>query len=110
MLTDRQVNGIINHIFSFWRTNLKKRFSQYSLWLSLLGIVIGVGQYFTPIYSSNILYIGIVIYLMGFLCGVIAFGKHERGLMKYFSLASFVVIPLLIILGMLFFAMNFGEN
>jgi hypothetical protein len=89
---------------------LKKRFSQYSLWLSLLGIFIGVGQYLTSIYSSNILYVGIIIYLVGFLCGVIAFGKHEKGLMKYFSLASFVVIPLLIILGMLFFAMNFGEN
>ncbi|MGG0554712.1 hypothetical protein ABEY55_19230 [Priestia aryabhattai] len=89
---------------------MKIRFSQYSLWLSLLGIVIGIGQYFTPIYSSNILYIGIVLYLMGFLCGVIAFGKHEKGLMKYFSLGSFVVIPLLIMLGMLFFAMNFGES
>ena len=104
------MNGIINHTFSSWRTNLKIRFSQYSLWLSLLGIVIGVGQYFTPIYSSNILYIGIVLYLMGFLCGVIAFGKSEKGLMKYFSLSSFVVIPLLIMLGMLFFAMNFGES
>ncbi|QSX23934.1 hypothetical protein [Priestia megaterium] len=89
---------------------MKKRFSQYSLWLSLLGIAIGVGQYFTPVYSSNTLYIGIVIYLLGFLCGVIAFGKHEKGLMKYFSLTSFVVIPLLIMLGMLFFAMNFGES
>ncbi|MGG2090840.1 hypothetical protein ABFY59_28930 [Priestia aryabhattai] len=89
---------------------MKIRFSQYSLRLSLLGIVIGIGQYFTPIYSSHILYIGIVIYLMGFLCGVIAFGKLEKGLMKYFSLASFVLIPLLIMLGMLFFAMNFGEN
>ncbi|MED3881446.1 hypothetical protein [Priestia megaterium] len=89
---------------------MKKHFSQYSLWLSLLGIVIGVGQYFTPIYSSNILYIGIVIYLMGFLCGLIAFGKLEKGLMKYFSLISFVLIPLLIMLGMLFFAMNFGES
>lgn len=47
---------------------------------------------------------------MGFSCGVIAFGKHGKGLMKYFSLTSFVVIPLLIMLGMLFFAMNFGEN
>ncbi|MFP3668716.1 MULTISPECIES: hypothetical protein [Priestia] len=89
---------------------MKKRFSQYSLWLSLLGIVIGVGQYFTPIYSSNILYIEIVIYLMGFVCGVIAFGKHEKGLMKYFSLTSFVVTPLLIMLDMLFFAINFDEN
>ncbi|KRE10865.1 hypothetical protein ASE46_04655 [Bacillus sp. Root239] len=89
---------------------MKKRFSQYSLCLSLLGIVIGVGQYFTPIYSSHILCIGIVIYLVGFLCGVIAFGKHEKGLTKYFSLTSFVVIPLLIMLGMLIFAMNFGEN
>ena len=89
---------------------MKKRFSQYSLWLSLLGIVIGVGQYFSPVYSLNILYIGIVIYLLGFLSGVIAFGKHEKGLMKYFSLSSFVVIPLLIMLGMLFFAMNFGES
>ncbi|MED3855096.1 hypothetical protein P4607_27580 [Priestia megaterium] len=89
---------------------MKKRFSHYSLWLSLLGIFIGVGQYLTSIYSSNILYVGIIIYLVGFLCGVIAFGKHEKGLIKYFSLASFVVIPLLIILGMLFFAMNFGEN
>ena len=104
------MGGIINHILSSWRSNLKKRFSQYSLWLSLLGIVIGIGQYFTPMYSSNILYIGIVIYLMGFLCGVIAFGKHEKGLMKYFSLTSFVIIPLLIMLGMLFFAMNFGES
>jgi len=76
----------------------------------LLGIFIGLGQYLTSIYSSNILYVGIIIYLVGFLCGVIAFGKHEKGLIKYFSLASFVVIPLLIILGMLFFAMNFGEN
>ena len=89
---------------------MKKRFSHYSLWLSLLGIFIGLGQYLTSIYSSNILYVGIIIYLVGFLCGVIAFGKHEKGLIKYFSLASFVVIPLLIILGMLFFAMNFGEN
>ncbi|PFR87900.1 hypothetical protein [Priestia megaterium] len=89
---------------------MKKRFSQYSLWLSLLGIVIGVGQYFSPVYSLNILYIGIVIYLLGFLSGVIAFGKYEKGLMKYFSLTSFVVIPLLIMLGMLFFAMNFGES
>ncbi|MCM3644928.1 hypothetical protein M4D68_27845 [Priestia aryabhattai] len=89
---------------------MKKRFSQYSLWLSLLGIVIGLGQYFSPVYSLNILYIGIVIYLLGFLSGVIAFGKHEKGLMKYFSLTSFVVIPLLIMLGMLFFAMNFGES
>lgn len=89
---------------------MKKCFSQYSLWLSLLGIVIGVGQYFTPIYSSNILCIGIVIYLVGFLCGVIAFGRHEKGLMKYFSLTSFVIIPLLIMLGMLFFAMNFSES
>lgn len=47
---------------------------------------------------------------MGFLCGVIAFGKLEKGLMKYFSLTSFVLIPLLIMLGMLFFAMNFGES
>jgi len=92
------------------RDKLKKRFSQYSLWLSLLGIVIGVGQYFISIYSSNILYVGIVIYLMGFSSGVITFGKQEKGLMKYFSLSSFVVIPLLIMLGMLFFAMNFGEN
>jgi len=97
-------------MFSFWRTKFKKRFSQYSLWLSLLGIVIEVGQYFTSIYSPSILYVGIVIYLMGFSCGVIAFGKHEKGLMKYFSLTSFVVIPLLIMLGMLFFAMNFGES
>jgi len=89
---------------------LKKRFSQYSFWLSLLGIVIGVGQYFTPVYSLNILYIGIVIYILGFLSGVIAFGKHEKGLMKYFSLTSFVIIPLLIMLGMLFFAINFGES
>ncbi|GAB1774185.1 hypothetical protein PMEGAPR185_51920 [Priestia megaterium] len=76
----------------------------------MLGIVIGVGQYFTSIYSLNILYMGAVVYLAGFTCGVIAFGKHERGLMKYFSLTSFVVIPLLIMLGMLFFAMNFGES
>ncbi|MBT2279773.1 hypothetical protein [Priestia megaterium] len=76
----------------------------------MLGIFIGVGQYFTSIYSSNILYVGVVIYLAGFSCGVIAFGKHEKGLMKYFSLASFVVIPLLIMSGMLFFAMNFGES
>ncbi|MGC3792322.1 hypothetical protein [Priestia aryabhattai] len=89
---------------------MKKRFSQYSLWLSLLGIVIGVGQYFTSIYSSNILYIGVIVYLTGFTCGVIAFGKNERGLMKYFSLTSFVLIPLLLMLGMLFFAMNFGES
>ncbi|PEU67397.1 hypothetical protein CN397_26710 [Priestia megaterium] len=89
---------------------MKKRFSQYSFWLSLLGIVIGVGQYFTPVYSLNILYIGIVIYILGFLSGVIAFGKHEKGLMKYFSLTSFVIIPLLIMLGMLFFAINFGES
>ncbi|MEK4717391.1 hypothetical protein MKX72_09000 [Priestia sp. FSL R5-0597] len=89
---------------------MKIRFSQYSLWLSLLGIIIGIGQYLTPIHSSNILYVGIVIYLAGFTCGVIAFGKNEKGLMKYFSLASFVVIPLLIMLGMLFFAINFGES
>ncbi|MED4287211.1 hypothetical protein P4679_35720 [Priestia megaterium] len=89
---------------------MKKSFSQYSLWLSMLGIVIGVGQYFTSIYSSNILYVGVGIYLAGFSCGVIAFGKHEKGLMKYFSLTSFVIIPLLIMLGMLIFAMNFGEN
>lgn len=86
---------------------MKNLFSQYSLCLSLLGIVIGVGQYFTPIYSSNILYLGIVIYLMGFSCGIMAFGKHEKGLMKYFSLTSFVVIPTLIMLGMLLFAINF---
>lgn len=47
---------------------------------------------------------------MGFVCGVIAFGKHEKGLMKYFSLTSFVVTPLLIMLDMLFFAINFDEN
>ncbi|UYP05954.1 MULTISPECIES: hypothetical protein [Priestia] len=89
---------------------MKIRFSQYSLWLSLPGIVIGIGQYFIPIHSSKTLYIGIVIYLMGFLCGIIVFGKLEKGLMKYFSLTSFVLIPLLIMLGMLFFAMNFGES
>ncbi|MED3933358.1 hypothetical protein [Priestia megaterium] len=89
---------------------MERRFSQYSLWLSLLGIVIGVGQYLTSINSSNILYVGMVVYLSGFSCGVIAFGKHERGVMKYFSLTSFVWIPLLIMLGMLFFAMNFGES
>lgn len=89
---------------------MKKRFSLYSLCLSILGIFIGLGQYFTSTYSSNILYVGVVIYLAGFTCGVIAYGKNEKGLMKYFSLASFVVIPLLIMLGMLLFAMNFGEN
>ncbi|MGK3722108.1 hypothetical protein ACSLFS_23835 [Priestia megaterium] len=89
---------------------MKKRFSLYSLWLSMLGIFIGLGQYFTSIYSSNILYVGVIIYLAGFTCGVIAFGKNEKGLMKYFSLASFVIIPLLIMLGMLIFAINFGEN
>lgn len=89
---------------------MKKRFSLYSLCLSILGIFIGLGQYFTSAYSSNILYVGVVIYLAGFTCGVIAFGKNEKGLMKYFSLASFVVIPLLIMLGMLLFAINFGEN
>ncbi|SFH62971.1 hypothetical protein SAMN04487776_1482 [Priestia megaterium] len=89
---------------------MKKRFSLYSLCLSMLGIFIGLGQYFTSTYSSNILYLGVVIYLAGFTCGVIAFGENEKGLMKYFSLTSFVVIPLLIMLGMLFFAMNFGEN
>ncbi|MEH7532389.1 hypothetical protein [Priestia megaterium] len=89
---------------------MKIRFSQYSLWLSLLGIVIGVGQYFTPIYSSNILYIGIVLYLIGFSFGIIAFGKQEKGLMKYFSLISFVVIPIFIMAGVLFFAMNFGDK
>ncbi|GAB1792620.1 hypothetical protein PMEGAPR54_53900 [Priestia megaterium] len=68
------------------------------------------GQYFKSIYSSHILYVAVFIYLAGFSCGVIAFGKHEKGLMKYFSLASFVVVPLLIMLGMLFFAMNFGES
>ncbi|UYP07286.1 hypothetical protein [Priestia megaterium] len=89
---------------------MKKRFSLYSLCLSILGIFIGLGQYFTSTCSSNILYVGVVIYLAGFTCGVIAFGKNEKGLMKYFSLASFVVIPLLIMLGMLLFAINFGEN
>ena len=89
---------------------MKKSFSLYSLCLSMLGIFIGLGQYFTSTYSLNILYVGVVIYLAGFTCGVIAFGKNEKGLMKYFSLASFVVIPLLIMLGMLFFAMNFGES
>ncbi|MBZ6484160.1 hypothetical protein ACFW1J_16490 [Priestia aryabhattai] len=89
---------------------MKKSFSLYSLCLSMLGIFIGLGQYFTSTYSLNILYVGVVIYLAGFTCGVIAFGKNEKGLMKYFSLASFVVIPLLIMLGMLLFAMNFGEN
>ncbi|MBK0010329.1 hypothetical protein IAE23_28075 [Bacillus sp. S35] len=89
---------------------MKKRFSLYSLCLSMFGIFIGLGQYFTSTYSSNILYVGVVIYLAGFTCGVIAFGKNEKGLIKYFSLASFVVIPLLIMLGMLLFAMNFGEN
>ncbi|MED4217199.1 hypothetical protein P4671_14350 [Priestia megaterium] len=89
---------------------MKKRFSLYSLCLSILGIFIGLGQYLTSTYSSNILYVGVVIYLAGFTCGVIAFGKNEKGLMKYFSLASFVVIPLLIMLGMLLFAINFGKN
>ncbi|PFK63107.1 hypothetical protein COJ21_26940 [Priestia megaterium] len=89
---------------------MRKSFSLYSLCLSMLGIFIGLGQYFTSTYSSNILYVGVVIYLAGFTCGVIAFGKNEKGLMKYFSLASFVVIPLLIMLGMLLFAINFGEN
>jgi len=89
---------------------LNKRFSQYSLWLSLLGIVIGIGQYFISIYNPGILYLGIIIYFTGFSCGVVAFGKNEKGLMKYFSLTSFVVIPLIIMLGMLLFAMNFGES
>ncbi|BFI99172.1 hypothetical protein MMB68_21855 [Priestia sp. Y58] len=89
---------------------MKKRFSQYSLWLSLLGMVVGVGQYFTPIHSSKILYVCITVYLIGFSCGIIAFGKQEKGLIKYFSLISFVVIPIFMMAGFLFFAMNFGEK
>lgn len=97
-------------MFSSWMIKLERHFSQYSLWLPLLGIVIGVGQYFTSIYSSDILYVGMVVYLSNFSYGLIAFGKYERGIMKYFSLTSFVLIPLLIVLGMLFFATNFGES
>jgi len=92
------------------RVNLQKRFSKYSLWLSIAGIIIAVGQYFTAIYSLNILYIGIVIYLIGFICGVIAVGKHEKGLMKYFSLYSFVLIPVFIFFGFLFLAFQIGEK
>jgi hypothetical protein len=94
----------------FRRINLQNRFSKYSLWLSIAGIIIAVGQYFTPIYSLNILYIGIVIYLIGFVCGVIAVGKHEKGLMKYFSLYSFVLIPVFIFFGFLFLAFQIGEK
>jgi len=89
---------------------LKKRFSQYSLWLSLLGMVVGVGQYFTPIHSPNILYVCVTVYLIGFSCGIIAFGKQEKGLMKYFSLISFALIPIFIMASFLFVAMNFGEK
>lgn len=89
---------------------MKKRFSQYSLWLSLLGTVVGVGQYFTPIHSTDILYVCITVYLIGFSCGIIAFGKLEEGLMKYFSLISFAVIPIFIMASFVFFAMNFGEK
>lgn len=89
---------------------MKKRFSQYSLWLSLFGIVVGVGQYFTSIKSPEILYVCITVYLIGFSCGIIAFGKQEKGLMKYFSLIYFVVIPIFMMAGFLFFAMDFGEK
>ncbi|MCM3792729.1 MULTISPECIES: hypothetical protein [Priestia] len=89
---------------------MKKRFSQYSLWLCLLGMVVGVGQYFTHIHSPNILYVYVIVYLIGFSCGIIAFGKQEKGLMKYFSLISFAVIPIFIMASFLFLAMNFGEK
>ena len=89
---------------------MKQRFSQYSLWLSLLGIAVGVGRYLTPIHSPNILYVCITLYSIGFSCRIIAFGKQEKGLMKYFSLISFAVIPIFIMASFLFFAMNFGKN
>jgi len=72
-------------------------------------MVVGVGQYFTPIHSPNILYVCITVYLIGS-CGIIAFGKQEKGLMKYFSLTSFVVIPIFIMASFLFFVINFGEK
>ncbi|MBX9983821.1 MULTISPECIES: hypothetical protein [Priestia] len=36
--------------------------------------------------------------------------KQERGLTKYFSLISLVLIPVILMLGMLLFAMNFGQT
>jgi hypothetical protein len=46
----------------------------------MLGIFIRVGHYFTSIYSSNILYVRVVIYLAGFSCGGILLEniKKER--------------------------------
>jgi len=38
------------------------------------------------------------------------FWKTKKGLMKYFSLISFAVIPIFIMASFLFFAMNFGEK
>lgn len=89
---------------------MKGNYSKFSVWLIVIGIVIGLGQYLTPIYNSTILIIGVSVYMIGFILGIIAIVKREKGLAKYVSPVSFVVIPAFIFFAMLWFALHFGEK
>jgi len=88
---------------------LKRVFSKLSLWFIISGLIIALGQYFTSFYNSTILVIGTAIYMIGFVLSVVAFVKGEKGLVKYVGPVSFVLIPALLFVGGLLFALNFND-
>jgi len=47
--------------------------------------------------------------MIGFVLSVVAFVKGEKGLVKYVGPVSFVLIPALLFVGGLLFALNFND-
>ncbi|WP_433744473.1 hypothetical protein [Falsibacillus pallidus] len=75
---------------------MKKRFSFSSSVLILIGVLVTLAKYY---YGSSswggfygVLSIGILIFISGVIFGVIAFAKKEKGVLKYISVLSVIVV------------------
>jgi len=84
-------------------------FSKSSMFLCSIGIILFLIQLITGYYSL-LFYSGLSLYAIGFILGIVAFAKSEKNKAKYFSVVSFVVIPLAFYLFFLLWAFQMGEK
>ncbi|XIH10146.1 hypothetical protein C1N87_27440 (plasmid) [Priestia aryabhattai] len=84
-------------------------FSKPSMFLCSIGIIIFLIQIITGYYSF-LFYPGLTLYILGFILGIAAFAKSEKSKAKYFSVVSFVVIPIVFYLFFLLWAFQIGEK
>lgn len=84
-------------------------YSKWSFWLCIVGISLFSSQIFLGYYKVGMIG-GIIIYIIGFIAGIVAFAHDEKRKLKYFSVTSFVLIPVVYYFFFLLWAYQIGDK